>query len=44
MSELSFEPLNLTEINKEADRLNKTNTGLGETYIKMPDKEGLIKL
>jgi hypothetical protein len=44
MSELSFEPLNLTEINKEADRLNKTNTGLNDTYIKMPDKEGFLNI
>ena len=44
MSDLSFEPLNLTEINKEADRLNRTSQGLGETYVKMPDKDGFVNL
>ena len=41
MSELSFEPLNLDEINKEADRLTKTS-GTNDVYVKMPEKDGFV--
>lgn len=44
MSELSFEPLNLNEINKEADRINRISNGLGEMYIKMPEKDGFVNI
>ncbi len=34
MSDLAFEPLNLNEINKEADRLTKTSSGINDVYVK----------
>lgn len=43
MSDLSFEPLNLNEISKEADRLtNKTGGSGNEMYVKMPEKDGFV--
>lgn len=44
MSDLAFEPLNLNEINKEADRLTKTSSGINDVYVKMPEKDGFINL
>lgn len=44
MSDLSFEPLNLNEINKEADRLTKTPDSNSDMYVKMPEKDGFVDL
>jgi hypothetical protein len=44
MSDLAFEPLNLNEISKEADRLTKTSSNINDVYVKMPEKDGFINL
>ena len=42
MSELAFESMDLDEIKKEADRVNKNNQNYLDNYVKMPDGTGFV--
>ena len=42
MSELAFESMDLDEIKKEADRVNKNNQSYLDTYVKMPEGNGFV--
>jgi hypothetical protein len=42
MSELAFESMDIDEIKKEADRVNKTNQNYLDTYVKMPEGTGFV--
>jgi len=42
MSELAFESMDLDEIKKEADRVNKNNQNYLDNYVKMPEGTGFV--
>ena len=42
MSELAFESMDLNEIKKEADRINKNNQSYLDNYVKMPEGTGFV--
>lgn len=42
MSELAFESMDIDEIKKEADRVNKNNQNYLDTYVKMPEGTGFV--
>lgn len=44
MSELAFESMDIDEIKKEADRVNKNNQSYLDTYVKMPEGTGFVSV